>query len=107
VYKRLPQNTIKAPVPNFMFHSFPNHQTLKQRLSAFLAVNTMFVETEDTWEVRRLTPDTHTSWVIRLPNNMINGVTVEVVDCGLVKLLKPCFISLLRNAKKGRERKLV
>jgi hypothetical protein len=40
-----------------------------------------------------------------LLSNIINEVTVEVVDCGLDKLLRPCFISLPRNAKKGRERK--
>jgi hypothetical protein len=40
-----------------------------------------------------------------LAANTIKEVTVEVVDCGLDKLLKPCFISLPRNAKKGRERK--
>lgn len=56
-------------------------------------------------EERRLTPDTHTSWVTRLAINMIKEVTVEVVDCGLDRLLKPCFISLPRNTKKGRERK--
>lgn len=48
VYKKLPINTIEAPDASCIFHPFPNHQTLKQRLNAFLAVSAIFVETEDT-----------------------------------------------------------
>ena len=55
-------------------------------------------------EERRLTPLTHASWVMRLPTNITKEATVEVVDCGLDKLPKPCFISLPKNTKKGRER---
>lgn len=37
-----------APSPSCAFQPFPNHHTLKQRLSALRVVSTRFVDTDET-----------------------------------------------------------
>jgi hypothetical protein len=57
-YNNVPEKTNTAPAPSFRFHPLPNHQMLRQRLNAFRAVRTRFVETDEAREVR-FTPETH------------------------------------------------
>lgn len=122
--KRLPTNTIAAPTPSAVFPPLPNHHTLRQRLRAFLVVNTRFVDTEDTCclklvsiicsftiyrhtEDSRLTPDTQTSWDTKLPPKIRNDLRVDEVEVPslLERLQKPCLMSDIRKRNIGRERK--
>ena len=48
VYSNEPRNTMLAPTPSSVFHPFPNHHTLKHRLSALRVVRTRLVDTLET-----------------------------------------------------------
>lgn len=48
VYSREPRKTMLAPTPSSVFHPFPNHHTLKQRLRALRVVSTRLVDTLET-----------------------------------------------------------
>ncbi len=43
-----------APAPSCAFQPFPNHHTLKHRLSALRVVSTRFVDTDDTCYISRV-----------------------------------------------------
>jgi hypothetical protein len=48
LYSTLPANTSEPPSTSPRFHPLPNHHTLSTRLTAFRAVRTRLVDTEDT-----------------------------------------------------------
>lgn len=82
-YRTVPANTKVAPRANRAETPEPNHQTLRQRLAALRAVRTRFVVTDDTLEVRLLTPETQTAWVMifiaRTAWSVESPKTVDVV----------------------------
>jgi hypothetical protein len=103
--KKLPINTMDAPITMGAFQLLPNHHTLKHKLSAFLVVRTRLVETEETWEDNLLTPDTQTSWESKLMARNAQGPSpVEERDVVLDRLSRPCFTSFARKRKIGNER---